>query len=74
MKKVKYIRVEINWDSQRDRNKESSKPWEWEIEKAQAKGACLALSRQPCLTLCDPMDYNPPGASVPGILQASILE
>ena len=27
-----------------------------------------------CPTLCNPMDYNPPGSSVPGILQARILE
>ena len=27
-----------------------------------------------CLTLCDPMGYNPPGSSVYGILQARILE
>ena len=25
-------------------------------------------------TLCDPMDYSPPGSSVHGILQARILE
>ena len=29
---------------------------------------------QPCLTLCNPMDYNPPGSSVHGVLQARILE
>ena len=27
-----------------------------------------------CLTLCDPMDYSPPGASVHRIFQARILE
>ena len=27
-----------------------------------------------CPTLCDPMDYSPPGYSVHGILQARILE
>ena len=27
-----------------------------------------------CLILCDPMDCSPPGSSVPGILQARILE
>ena len=27
-----------------------------------------------CPTLCNPMDYNPPGSSVPGILQARILQ
>ena len=29
---------------------------------------------QLCLTLCDPMNCSPPGSSVPGILQARILE
>ena len=29
---------------------------------------------QSCLTLCDPMDWSPPGSSVHGILQARILE
>ena len=32
------------------------------------------LVAQSCLTLCDPMDYNPPGSSVHGISQATILE
>ena len=32
------------------------------------------LINQSCLTLCDPMDYSPPGSSVHGILQATILE
>ena len=27
-----------------------------------------------CLTLCNPMDYSPPGSSVHGVLQASTLE
>ena len=29
---------------------------------------------QSCLILCDPMDYSPPGSSVHGILQATILQ
>ena len=33
-----------------------------------------AKSLQLCLTLCNPMDYSPPGSSVPGILLARILE
>ena len=32
-----------------------------------------AVVTQSCLTLCDPMDCNPPGSSVHGILQARIL-
>ena len=31
-------------------------------------------SLQSCPTLCDPIDGSPPGSSVPGILQARILE
>ena len=37
--------------------------------------ACmLAKSLQSCPTLCDIMDYSPPGFSVHGILQTRILE
>ena len=32
------------------------------------------LVTQSCPTLCDPMDCNPPGSSVHGILQARVLE
>ena len=35
---------------------------------------CLYLVAMSCLTLCNPMDCNPPGSSVRGILQARILE
>ena len=33
----------------------------------------LCSVAQFCLTLCSPMDYSPPGFSVPGIFQARIL-
>ena len=36
--------------------------------------AVAAKSLQLCPTLCDPIDDSPPGSSVPGILQARILE
>ena len=36
--------------------------------------AAAAKSLQSCLTLCDPIDSSLPGSSVPGILQARILE
>ena len=36
--------------------------------------AAAAKSLQSCLTLCDPIDGTPPGSSVPGILQARVLE
>ena len=35
---------------------------------------CVFKSLQSCPTLCDPMDYSPPGSSVHGILQPRILE
>ena len=34
----------------------------------------LLLSRLSCPTLCDPIDGSPPGSTVPGSLQARILE
>ena len=36
--------------------------------------SCCCLVVQSCLTLCDPVDYSPPGSSVHGILQARMLE
>ena len=36
--------------------------------------AAAAKSLQSCLTLCDPIDDSPPGSTVPGILQARVLE
>ena len=40
------------------------------------RGPCclsVALAALSCPTLCDPMDYSPPGFSVPGTSQARIL-
>ena len=39
-----------------------------------AAAAAAAKSLQSCQTLCDPKDGSPLGSSVPGILQARILE
>ena len=36
--------------------------------------AAAAKSLQSCPTLCDPIDCSPLGSSVPGILQARVLE
>ena len=36
--------------------------------------AAAAKSLQSCPTLCDPIDGNPPGPAIPGILQARTLE
>ena len=42
--------------------------------KPHMHAAAAAKLLQFCLTLCDPIDSNPPGFSLPGILQARILE
>ena len=39
-----------------------------------AAAAAAAKSLWSCPTLCNPIDSNPPGSAVPGILQARILE
>ena len=44
-------------------------PWKKSYDQPVA-----AKSLQSCPTLCDPIDGSPPGSSVPGILQARILE
>ena len=36
--------------------------------------AAAAKSLQSCPTLCNPIDSNPPGSPIPGILQARTLE
>ena len=38
------------------------------------KGNVVVFVTKTCLTLCDPVDYSLPGASVHGFLQARILE
>ena len=56
--KIHPTNVQISW-----------KQWMWEAVKK-----VKMLVTQSCLTLCNPMDCNPPGFSVHGILQARILE
>ena len=40
---------------------------------ATAAAVAAAKSLLPCATLCDPIDCNPPGSAIPGILQARTL-
>ena len=49
---------------------------EYEMPRNLLDSSCryCVQSLQSCLTLCDPMDYSPPGSSVDGILQVRILE
>ena len=46
----------------------------WDTKQQHAAAAAAAKSLQSCPTLCDPIDGNPPGSPVPGILQARTLE
>ena len=39
-----------------------------------SSAAAAAKLLQSCLTLCDPIDGSPTGSTIPGILQARILE
>ena len=50
-------------------------PWRLckEIKLVNSSSAAAAKSLQSCPTLCDPIDGNPPGSAVPGILQARVL-
>ena len=43
------------------------------LKKLNIELPCVLIT-QSCLTLCDSMDWSPPGSSVLGILQARILE
>ena len=48
--------------------------YSWKESYDQPAAAAAAKSLQSCPTLCDPIDGSPLGSSVPGILQARILE
>ena len=58
-------------DRLRDSHTEGS---ESEKEKQISYVCMYMLSLQLCPTLCDAVDYSPPGSSVHGILQLRILE
>ena len=45
-----------------------------DLEHFLARDEYVLMCAQSHLTLCDPMDYSPPGSSVHGTLQARILE
>ena len=66
---------EEEWRS-KQRGSNNNGPWHpsWSRREGRPKGAAAAKSLQSCLTLCDPIDSSPPGSSVPGILQARLLE
>ena len=51
-----------------------SHPWWHRLRVSNVSSASAAKSLQSCPILWDPIDGSPPGSSVPGILQARILE
>ena len=48
--------------------------YRWATREAQWNMLCCAKSLQLCPTLCNPIDWSPPGSSVHGIFKARILE
>ena len=59
-----------------ERDSLSEPPRETHLANALMSDSATAAAKllQSCPTLCDPIDGSPPGSSVPGILQARILE
>ena len=66
--------------SRRSPGEENDNPLHYScLENPTDRGAwwatvCTHAVTSVCLTVCDPVDYSPPGSSVHGILQARILE
>ena len=52
----------------------SKNPWVYVSNVCESMTGVCVLVAQLCPTLCDHMDWSPPGFSVHGILQAKILE
>ena len=62
------------WEGERNKESGEGNREEGRKEENMVLLLLLAKSLQSCLTLCNPIDGSPPGSSVPGILQARILE
>ena len=67
-------RVGYDWASSTFRGEVRLKVKLYKMENFLFLRAGKVKVAQSCLTLCDPMDWNPPGSSVPEIFQARILE
>ena len=66
--------AQVTGVSQQPAGKGSSPPISQSCITTAAAAAAAAKSLQSCPILCDPIDGSPLGSSVPGILQARILE
>ena len=72
---VNHLLVQGQSISQFSRSVMSDSATPWTVARqAPCPSAAAAKSLQSCLTLCDPIDDNPPGSPVPGIFQARTLE
>ena len=43
-------------------------------DRERERESVCVLVAQSCPTLCSPMDCSPPGPSIPGVLQARVLD
>jgi len=70
--------LDSNFSTLGNHHKTKIKPWTCLLihsSKGQVRDlAAAAKSLQSCPTLEDPIDSNPPGSAIPGILQARTLE
>ena len=64
----------VNWKKKKKRNKKDTTFLKTNEIFIFVTRCVRVQSFQSCLTLCDPMDSNPTGSSVRGIIQARILE
>ena len=61
-------------EGKKERKKERRKEGKKEGRKERKERGKEREVAQSCLTLCDPLDYSPPGSSIHGIFQARVLE
>ena len=66
--------VQIQTDPSKSLSRTNQYPINKEFKFTEHKTYHVCVHAQLCPTLCDSMDYNLPGSSKPGIVQARILE
>ena len=64
----------VLWQARASKQSLSAISLESKLTNPDSMVNAAAKSLQSCPTLCDPIDSSPLGSSVPGILQARILE
>ena len=71
-KRIKYLGINLPKETNDTTLMAESEELKSLLMKVNAAAAAKSFQSWP--TLCDPIDSSPPGSSVPGILQARILE